>query len=186
MRKNFGPKPWIFPEPVLIIGTYDEDGVPCAMNAAWGGIDDTEQINMCLSHTHKTVKNIMRQHAFTVSMGTVPQLVACDYVGVVSGNKTTDKVERAGFTVTPSNTVNAPIFNELPMTLECELISYDPASGHLKGRIVNISADESILDAEGLIDPAKLQPITFDPVHNVYRSLGPIVGRAFHDGLSLK
>lgn len=156
------------------------------MNAAWGGIDNDDQINMCLSAGHKTVKNLLATKAFTVSMATAGQMVACDYVGIVSGNKEPDKFAKAGFHATKSAFVNAPVIDELPMAVECELISYDPETCHLVGRIVNVSADESILDEQGKIDPAKLQPITFDPVHNAYLVIGEKVGDAFKDGLALK
>ncbi len=186
MRKNFGAKPWTYPQPVFIVAAYDVQGRPNAMNAAWGGIDFDNQINMCLSASHKTVSNILASMAFTVSMGTVDQLVACDYVGVVSANKEENKFEKAGFHAMKSQFVNAPIIDELPMTLECELISYNPETCHLVGRILNVSADESILNEKGKIDPAKLRPITFDPVHNDYIALGEKVGNAFRDGLELK
>ena len=177
MRKNFGAKPWTYPQPVFIIATYDEEGRPDAMNAAWGGIDYDDQINLCLSAGHK---------AFTVSMGTADQLVACDYVGIVSANNVTDKFKKAGFHAVKSEFVNAPLIAELPMAVECELVSYDPEMCHLVGKIVNVSADESILDEKGKIDPSKLRPITFDPVHNDYLVIGEKVGNAFKDGTALK
>ena len=186
MRKNFGVKPWCYPQPVFILAAYDKDGVPNAMNVAWGGIHYDDQIAMCISANHKTIENILASKAFTVSMAVKKHLVACDYVGVVSGNKVTDKFKRAGFTATKSEFVNAPIINELPMTLECELISYDPETCALIGRILNVSADESVLDENGKIDPSKLQAITFDPVHNTYLELGSKVGKAFGDGLALR
>lgn len=186
MRKNFGAKPWCYPQPVFIVGTYDEQGNPDAMNAAWGGIDYDDRINMCLSAEHKTVKNLLATKAFTVSMATVGQLVACDYVGIVSGNKEADKFVKAGFHATKSSFVNAPVIDELPMTIECEVLSYNPDTCHLVGRIVNVSADESILDEQGKIDSAKLCPITFDPVHNAYLVIGKKVGDAFKAGLALK
>ena len=186
MRKNFGAKPWTYPQPVFIVATYDEQGTPDAMNAAWGGIDLDDQINMCLSAGHKTVKNLLITKAFTVSMATVEQMVACDYVGIVSGNKVADKFVKAGFHATKSEFVNAPLIDELPMAVECELISYDPETCHLVGRIVNVSADESILDEKGKIDPSKLRPIIFDPVHNDYLVIGEKVGNAFKDGVALK
>ncbi len=185
MRKNFGPKTWMYPLPVLIVGTYDENGNPNAMNAAWGGIYDTDQIMLCLSHGHKTCKNIKATGAFTVSMATADHVVACDYVGVESGNKVPNKFEKAGFTATRSEFVDAPIINELPMTMECKLFGETP-EGILIGQIVNISADESILDAEGKISPELLNPITYDSVHHTYRTLGGVVGRAFQDGAALK
>lgn len=186
MRKNFGKKPWSYPMPVFILAAYDENGVPCAMNVAWGGIHYDDQIAMCISAGHKTTSNILASKAFTVSMADVKNLIACDYVGIESGNKVPDKFEKAGFTATKSEFVNAPIINELPMTLECRLISYDPEMCTLIGEIVNVSAKEEILDEKGNIDPSKLQPITFDPVNNVYLEIGKKVGNAFRDGLSLK
>ena len=186
MRKNFGAKPWTYPQPVFIVATYDADGQPDAMNAAWGGIDYDDRINLCLSAGHKTVKNLLATRAFTVSMGTADHLTACDYVGIVSANKVPDKFARAGFHAVKSEFVNAPLIEELPMAVECELVSYDEETCHLVGRIVNVSADESILDERGKIDPARLRPIVFDPVHNDYLVVGPKVGNAFQDGAALR
>ena len=186
MRKNFGSKAWCYPMPVFIVGTYDENGKSNAMNAAWGGIDYDDQINLCLSAEHKSTINLQKAKAFTVSMGTVEQLVACDYVGITSGNKVEDKFEKAAWHATKSEFVNAPVIDELPMTIECELVSYDPEMCHLVGRIVNVSADESILDEKGKIDPKKLRPITYDPVNHKYIALGEVVGNAFSDGKKIK
>ena len=186
MRKNFGAKAMCYPMPVFIIGTYNEDGTPNAMNAAWGGISEETEITVCIDSTHKTAENLMARKAFTVSMATASQVAACDYVGIVSGTKEPDKFARAGFHATKSAFVDAPLIDELPMALECEVISYDPESCRLVGRIVNVCADESVLDENGKVDAAKLAPITFDPMHNRYLVLGESVGRAFHDGLLLK
>ena len=186
MRKNFGNKPWCYPQPVFILAAYDENGNPNAMNVAWGGISYDDEIAMCISANHKTTYNILASKAFTVSMADVEHLVACDYVGVESGNKVADKFEKAGFTAVKSEFVNAPVINELPMTVECELISYDPETCRLVGRIVNVSADESFLGEDGRIDVSKLRPITFDPVRNDYLVIGEKVGNAFRDGLALK
>ena len=185
MRKNFGTKSWLYPMPVLIVAAYDEAGVPNAMNAAWGGIFTDNEIGICLSEDHKTTKNIRATGAFTVSMATVKQLDACDYVGIVSGNKEPDKFAKAGFHAVRSEYVNAPIIAELPMTLECELVSYDEESNHLVGKIVNVSADATIL-TDGKIDVTKLRPITYDPVNHYYYELGVKVGNAFSDGRKLK
>lgn len=186
MRKNFGSKPWCYPMPVFILAAYDKNGNPNAMNVAWGGIHYDDQIAMCISANHKTTANILETGAFTVSMADVKNMVACDYVGVESGNKVEDKFFKAGFTAEKSEFVNAPLIKELPMTLECKLISYDPESCNLIGEIINVSADESILDEKGRIDISKLQPITFDPVNNAYMKIGEKVGNAFRDGLVLK
>ena len=186
MRKNFGPQTTVYPMPVFIIGTYDENGVADAMNAAWGGISEETEITICVDSGHKTAENLKARKAFTVSMGTAQYVAACDYVGIVSGNKEPDKFAKAGFHATKSQFVDAPLIDELPMALECEMISYDPESCHLVGRVVNVCVDEAFLDAKGKVDVAKLQPITFDPVHHSYLVLGEKVGQAFYDGLSLK
>lgn len=185
MRKNFGVKPVLYPMPVLIIGTYDEKGNPDAMNAAWGGISEENEISMCLSPGHKTVKNILAKGVFTVSMGQEDQTVACDYVGIASGNDTPDKVARAGWHAVKASAVDAPLFEELKMALECRLISYDEESCRLVGEIVNVSADESVLNKQGFVDPAKLRPITYDAMNHTYIALGKIVGNAFADGTKL-
>ena len=186
MRKNFGAKAMCYPMPVYIIGTYNEDGTPNAMNAAWGGISEETEISICVDSEHKTAENILARKAFTVSMATARYMAACDYVGIVSGNKEPDKFAKAGFHATKSEFVDAPLIDELPMALECELISYDPESCRLVGRIVNVSADESILGEKGKVDVSKLQPITYDPMNHHYLVLGEKVGQAFPDGLALK
>ena len=186
MRKNFGAKPWTYPQPVFILAAYGEDGTPNAMNAAWGGISDDREISLCISAGHKTTADILARKAFTVSMATAAQVVPCDYVGIASGNNVPNKLEKAGWHTTKSEYVDAPLIDELPMAVECRLVSYDPESCRLVGEIVNVSADESVLDVQGKIDPDKLEPITFDPIHNTYRKLGEKVGNAFRDGAALK
>ncbi len=186
MRKSFGAKPLTYPQPVFIIASYDDNGVSDAMNAAWGGISDAAQVSLCLSSGHKTVKNILKRKAFTVSMADADHVTECDYVGIVSANDVSDKLEKAGFHTTKSELVDAPIIDELAMTLECRLLSYDEKTGLMLGEIVNVSADEKILSDDGKIDPAKLRPITFDPVNNAYLVLGEKVGNAFKDGAKLK
>lgn len=186
MRKNLGAKPYTYPQPVFIIGSYDPDGTPDAMNAAWGGISDTTELSMCLSSGHKTVKNILERKAFTVSMADAVHVVECDYLGVVSANDVPDKLLKAGFHTTKSEFVDAPLLDELAMAVECRLVSYDPQTGHLVGEIVNVSVDESVLTPEGKVDVDKLAPIVFDPVNAAYHKLGEKVGNAFSDGLKLK
>ena len=186
MRKNFGAKTMCYPMPVFIIGTYNADGTPNAMNAAWGGISEEAEISLCVDNSHKSAENLMARKAFTVSMATADTLAACDYVGLVSGNKEPDKFVRAGFHATKSEFVDAPLIDELPMALECQVISYDEETCRLVGRIVNVSADEAILGENGKVDVAKLRPITYDSMNHHYLVLGEKVGQAFHDGLALK
>ena len=186
MRKNLGAKAILYPMPVLIIGTYDEKGVPNAMNAAWGGISEETEISICVSDEHKTAENVVKSGAFTVSIADKNNLVAADYVGIVSGNDVPDKIAKCNWAAVKSDFVNAPIFTELPMTLECKLKSYDKESCRLVGEIVNISADESILDDKGRITLDKFMPITYDPVAHTYRTIGEVVGKAFSDGKELK
>lgn len=184
MRKNFGAKPMLLPQPVMIIGTYDADNQANAMNAAWGGIVGMNEIIIDLSN-HKTTDNILLNKAFTVSMADTEHIAACDYVGIVSTKNEPDKMKKAGFTVTTSEFVNAPIINELPLTLECELIKVIDGSKYI-GKIINVCADERILDDNGEISLDKFSPIIYDTVHHTYRKIGEIVGNAFKDGEKLK
>ena len=186
MRKNFGPKPVCYAMPVFIIATYNEDGTPNAMTASWGGISEVDQFTIRIEKGHKTAANAAAQGAFTVSMATLEQMTACDYVGIVSGNKVPDKFEKAGFHATASEFVNAPLIDELPLALECETISYNPETQQLVGKIRNMSADESILGEKGKVDASKMQLITYDPVSHDYLILGGKVGLAYREGLALK
>ena len=184
MRKNFGAKTWAYPMPVFIVGSYDENGNPNAMNAAWAGMYDTGLIMVCLADEHKTTENIRKTGAFTISFATAEQVVACDYVGIVSANDVPDKFSRAGFTATKSELVNAPIIDQLPMTMECKLHKFTE-DGICIGEIVNISAEESLLDEKGSVDAKKLNPIIYDSISHAYWNLGEKVGRAFSDGKKL-
>lgn len=185
MRKNFGAKPFLYPMPVLIIASYDENGTPNAMNAAWGCIADMNRVAIYVAGNHKTMENILTRKAFTVSMADAANVVEADYVGIVSGNNELNKVEKAGWHTTKSEVVDAPLIDELPMALECKLVSFDEESELLIGEILNVCADESIL-TDGNIDPVKLNPITYDPVNHGYFTLGEKVGNAFSDGKKLK
>ena len=186
MRKNFGAKAILYPMPVFIIGSYDENGVPDAMNAAWGGISEETEISICVSAEHKTTKNIIARGAFTVGIADAENVAACDYVGIVSGNREPEKIKKTGWHAVKSELVDAPLFDELPMALECKLISYDEKSCRLVGEIVNVCADEKILDENGKVDLSKFSPITYDPIHHTYRKIGDVVGKAFSDGKKIK
>lgn len=183
MRKNFGKKPWVYPQPVLMIGTYDENGTPNLMNAAWGGQYGTNTVMLCLG-SHKTTDNIKLKGAFTVSFATAGTVIPCDYVGIVSANNEPNKLKKAGFTVVKSEFVDAPIINELPLTLECKLLKFNE-DGNVIGEIINVSADESILTDDN-VDYKKLDAIIFDPTAAAYIRLGEKVGNAFKDGAKLK
>ena len=186
MRKNFGPQTIAYPMPVFIIGTYNSDLSANAMTAAWAGIYDTNKVFVSLSE-HKTCDNFKRTGAFSVSFGTQAEVASCDYVGIVSGNKVPDKVERAGWTISKGEFVNAPIFEELKVSLECivENIIENEDGIKLIGKIVNVSASEDVL-VDGKISIEKLNPIIYDPVNHKYYSLGEYVADAFKCGKTIK
>ena len=185
MRKNFGSKSWFYPLPVLILGTYNPDGTPDAMNAAWGGLYDADKVVLCLSAGHRTTKNIQARGAFTVSFADAAHVVPADYVGVVSGNAEPDKVKKAGFHPVRSEFVDAPLFEELPVAMECTLLKVNE-DGNIIGQIQNVSVDESVLDAGGNLSMDAFRPIAFEPAGSGYHVLGGKVGSAFQDGLRLK
>lgn len=182
MRKDLGKKLSFMPLPVLIIATYDENNKANAMNAAWGGVSDYHQIYISLAQ-HKTTKNLLLKKAFSVSFATKETAVISDYFGVVSGNDE-DKISKAKVHVTPSKYVDAPIIEEYPLTLECEVESFN--DDILIGNIINVSIDEHYLDDKGNIDVEKMNIIVFDMITNTYRVLGDVVAKAFKDGFKLK
>ena len=186
--KSFGSKPWIIPQPVLIIGTYDKDGKPNAMNAAWGGQWDMHEIVISLS-SHATTDNLKVNNEFTVAFATAETEVAADYVGIVSGRNTPDKMARTGWTTEKAPNVNAPVITNLPLTLECRVkqkIDESESGYYLVGEIVNVLCDENYLAADGNPDVEKMGIITYDPVHHTYIQLGKTVGKAFSDGKKMK
>lgn len=188
MMKSFKPTAWVLPQPVFIIGTYDKDGRPNAMNAAWCGQWDMRELVISLG-AHATTDNLSQNPEFTVTFATTETLVASDYVGIVSGRKVLDKMERTGWTIEKAPNVNAPLFKDFPMTIECrvkERIDESETGYYLVAEIVNILCDEAYLAADGKPDVEKMQLITFDPVHHGYIQLGKTVGKAFADGKQLK
>ena len=187
MKKNISGRTAVAPVPVLIVGSFDRNGIPDAMNAAWGGQCGYNEIALNLSTNHKTTENIRESKAFTVSIGTAETMLVCDYVGLVSGHKE-NKIERLGLSYSISKFVNAPVIDLFPLTLECEMISINNELGETRvvGRVVNMLADESILDETGHIDYDNLHPIYYDSEPCSYREIAGIIGKAFHDGAKLK
>ena len=184
MSKEFAAKQAaIAPEGVFILGTYDENGVPNAMNAAWGIQSDYGEVTFFLG-PHKTTENLEKTGAFTVAFATQDTVKIADYFGVETGKKV-NKIEKAGVHVHKSAHVNAPIIEEFPVTMECTVKSFDPKTCILVGTIVAEQADDAVL-TDGKIDYDKLKPIIFDSSLHAYRVIGPVVGQAFHDGLALK
>lgn len=186
--KSFKPQAWVLPQPVLIIGTYDADGTPNAMNAAWGGQWDYHEVIISLG-SHATTDNLRRDGEFTLAFATADTLPAADYVGVVSGRKRHDKIARTGWKSEKGANVNAPVYDCFSMTMECrikEKIHESEEGFYLVAEILAIHCKEEYLAADGKPDVEKMRLITFDPVHNGYIELGRRVGNAFHDGLALK
>ena len=183
MRKNIKTTEAIFPMPVLMIATYNEDGSIDVMNAAWGTMFERDYVMLNLTETHKTVKNIKERGAFTVSIADSKHVKEADYFGMVSGNNTKDKFEKTGLTATKSEIVDAPIINEFPICMECEFVEYKECG--VIGKVVNVSADESVMSGEN-VDISLVNAIAFDPYTHGYYEVGKRVGEAFKDGLELK
>lgn len=186
--KSFKPNAWLLPQPVLIIGTYNADGTPNAMNAAWGGQWGKTQIIISMGR-HATTENLSISPDFTVGFATTDTVVASDFVGIVSAKNDPQKMAKTGWVNIPSKHVNAPVFIDFPMTLECRMVQkYEEVEGGycLVADIVNILCDEQYLATDGKPDIEKMRLITFDPVHMGYIELGHRVGNAFADGKKLK
>ena len=186
--KSFAPKPWVVPQPVLIIGTYNKDGVANAMNAAWGGQWDMKEIMISMG-SHATTDNLKHNDEFTVAFATKKTMVASDFVGIVSAKNDPKKMEKTGWIIERATMVNAPVFTDFPMTLECRIKEkYDESETgyYLVAEIVNILVDEKYLAKDGNPDLEKMDLIVFDPIHHSYIQLGDKVGQAFSDGKTLK
>lgn len=186
--KTFEPKPWVVPQPVLIIGTYNKDGVANAMNAAWAGQWDVNEIMISMGK-HATTDNLKIDGEFTVAFATRKTMVAADFVGIVSAKNDPKKMEKTGWNIEKATKVNAPVFTDFPMTLECrikEKFNESETGYYLIAEIVNILADEKYLAEDGNPDMEKMELIVFDPIHHGYIQLGDKVGNAFSDGKALK
>ncbi len=189
MRKDLGSIPAIFPMPVLIVGTYNEDGTVNVMNAAWGMMADMKNIILNLSSVRKTLENIRRTGSFTVSIATENTVAESDYFGLVSGNNVKDKFEKTGFHAVKSNFVNAPVIEEYSITMECEFAGEKElinGRNGIIGKIVNVSCDENVLNESSKIDIKKLNAIMYDTINHGYYGVGEKVGQAFSDGNKLK
>ena len=177
----------IFPMPVLMVATYNEDGSVNVMNAAWGTMQERGTVALNLTETHKTVQNIKARGAFTVSIADAAHVVEADYFGVTSGNKIPDKLGKAGLTASRAEKVDAPVINEFPLCLECQFIEYqsnDYGCGVI-GKVINVTADERVMP-DGKLDMSLVNAIAFDPYTHGYYRVAERVGEAFKDGLKLK
>lgn len=184
-RINIGAKPYVMPMPVLMISSYDGNGIPCAMVAVWGGISNERELSVTVAPRRHTLKGILERGAFTVSMAEREQLVACDYLGVTTANKVEDKFERSGLHAVKSEFVDAPLIEELAFAVECRVKSYDPETWRLVGEIVNVSLDERILGEKNKVSFDKFNPLVYDWMNMIYLTVGEKAGNAYRDGLVL-
>ena len=187
MKRSFKPSPFLAPMPVLMIATYGPDGTVDVMNMAWGGICGTDKVALNITETHRTVANIKERRAFTIAVADVAHVQEADFFGIATGNRMADKFERSGLTAARSEHVDAPVIEEFPLTLECEVLEAgESVSGYrVVGRIVNVSVDEKVLDEKGKVDPAKLNAFAFDQFQNGYYKIGEKVGQAWKAGAGL-
>ncbi len=187
MRKKLNITEGIFPMPVLMIATYNEDGSVNVMNAAWGTMQERDTVVLNLSENHKTVKNIKKRGAFTVSIADASHVIEADYFGIASGNQVADKLQKSGLTASKAEMVDAPVINEFPLCLECEYIEFqtNEYGCGVIGKVVNVTADERVMP-DGKLDMSLVNAIAFDPYTHGYYKVAERVGEAFHDGLQRK
>lgn len=187
MLKDLGVKPYTFPMPVLMIATYCDDGKVDVMNMAWGGVCAENMVALNLDEEHKTSENIKKRGAFTLSVADIPHIEQADFFGIATGNKMPDKFERSGLHAQKSAHVDAPVVQEFPLTLECKVAECQHTSYGFRvlGEIVNVLADEKVLDEKGKVDPAKLNAFVFDQFRNGYYAVGEKVGQAWQTGAKL-
>lgn len=187
MKKELAVKPYLFPMPVLMIATYNDDGSVDVMNMAWGGICAENMVSLNIGEEHKTSKNIKKRGAFTISIADTAHLEAADFLGIASGNTMSDKFERSGLTATKSQKIDAPIIEEFPLTLECKVVEdkTEIYGHHVLGEIIGVLAYEAVVDEKGRIDPSKLNAFVFDQFQSGYYAIGEKIGTAWQSGAHL-
>ena len=187
MLKDLGVKPYTFPMPVLMIATYGEDGKPDVMNMAWGGVCAENMVALNIDEEHKTSENIKKRGAFTLSIADLAHIKEADFFGIATGNKMADKFERSGLHAVKSAHVDAPVVEEFPLTLECKVaeIQHTSYGFRVHGEIVNVLADEKVLDDKGKVMPEKLGAFVFDQLRGGYYAGGEKVGQAWQTGAEL-
>ena len=187
MKKNLGVVPAVYPMPVLMVAAYDENGKVNVMNAAWGMICATDKIALFIDEDHKTTQNLLKSKAFTVSLADKDHMDVADFFGIATGNKMDDKFERTGYTAVKSEFVNAPVIDEFPVVMECELAEVVTSETFycIVGKIINTAAEEAVLSDKGKFDPAKLNALIFDQFQSGYYVSGEKVGRAWNAGAGL-
>ncbi len=187
MKKNLGSIPGLFPMPVVIVSAYDREGIPNAMTAAWVQITDMDKIALFVDPDHRTMKNIQETKAFTVAIADVAHMAEADFIGIVSGNSMPDKLEKSGFHVTKSEFVNAPVIEELPVSMDCELADIIDTEDvyAIVGKIFNICAEDRVIGEDGKVNPDQIHALIFDQFRNGYYAVGEKVGQAWNAGKDL-
>ena len=187
MMKDFGVKPYLFPMPTYMIGTYNEDNTVDVMMMAWGGICAEDMVALNLEAEHKTVANLETRKAFTLAVPGLDTLKESDYLGIVSGNKVADKFAKTGLHAVKSSRVDAPVIQEYPLTLECKVVALENTvyGFRVLGEIVNVLADEKVLYEKGRVDPTRLNAFIFDQCQSGYYKVGEKVGQAWNSGAGL-
>ncbi|MBQ6564194.1 MAG: flavin reductase family protein [Clostridiales bacterium] len=187
MKKNLGVIPAVYPMPVLIVAAYDENKKVNAMNAAWGMICAMDKIALFIDEDHKTTQNLLKSKAFTVALADQAHMDVADFFGIATGNKMEDKFERTGYHAVKSEFVNAPVIEEFPVVMECELaeVVQTESMYAIVGKIINVAAEEAVLSEKDKVDPAKLNALIFDQFQHGYYTSGEQVGKAWNAGAGL-
>ena len=187
MKKELGAQPYLFPMPTYMIGTYNEDGSVDVMMMAWGGICDMKMVALNLEADHKTVENLRNRNAFTLAVPGTETVAESDFLGIASSATMTDKFARTGPHAVKSNKVDAPVIEEYPLTLECRVVAFQdqPYGLRVLGEIVNVLADEAVLDEQGRVDAGKLHAFAFDQMRHDYYAIGKVIGEAWNSGAPL-
>lgn len=184
MKKDLGVIEAVYPMPVLMVAAYDENEKVNVMNVAWGQIADEDKIILFIGEGKKTWLNILQSKAFTVALADEAHVDVADFFGIASGNRIDDKFERTGYHAYRSDKVNAPIIEEFPVIMECELLEHlkDEYVSAVVGKIVNVKANEEVLDEKGKVDVTKLHALMFDQFGHGYYATGEKVAQAWNAG----
>ena len=185
MKKSLGANTLVYPTPVFVVGTYDQDGKPNVMTASWGGICCSQPpcVAVSLRKATCTHGNIVARKAFTISIPSEEHVKQADYFGMVSG-RNVDKFAKSGLTPMKSDRVDAPYVKEFSLIVECRLVHTFELGLHTQfvGEVMDVKAEEAVMAGGGWVDIKKLKPLAFAPDSRGYYGMGKFIGKAFSIG----
>jgi flavin reductase (DIM6/NTAB) family NADH-FMN oxidoreductase RutF len=184
-KTALGPQPLIWPHPTVLVGS-NVDGKPDFAAVAWTGVaaSNPPAVTIALQHHRYSLKGIYQNRTFSVNVPSADLVKETDYCGLISGSRT-DKVADCAFRVFYGKLETAPLIDQCPLNLECEVVHIINMGSHalVVGKVVEVYASEDCL-TDGKPDVLKVKPFTFFPPK--YRAIGEPIADTFKSGREIK